>query len=52
MDGLDYRDTVTDFDLPEGTFFDCAVVRLEAVNREHSAGADLARSVAALTPQA
>src|SRR5919199_5475861 len=26
MEGLDYRDTVTDFDLPEGTFFDCAVV--------------------------
>src|SRR5437016_2967772 len=25
MDGLDYRDTVTDFELPEGTFFDCAV---------------------------
>jgi uncharacterized protein YcbX len=28
MDGLDYRDTVTDFELPEGTFFDCAVVHL------------------------
>jgi uncharacterized protein YcbX len=28
MDGLDYRDTVTDFDLPEGTFFDLAVVHL------------------------
>ena len=28
MDGLDYRDTVTDFDLPEGTFFDAAVVHL------------------------
>ncbi len=28
MEGLDYRDTVTDFDLPEGTFFDCAVVHL------------------------
>jgi uncharacterized protein YcbX len=28
MDGLDYRDTVTDFDLPEGTFFDCAVVHV------------------------
>jgi uncharacterized protein YcbX len=26
--GLDYRDTVTDFTLPEGTFFDCAVVHL------------------------
>ena len=25
---LDYRDTVTDFNLPEGTFFDCAVVHL------------------------
>jgi uncharacterized protein len=28
MEGLDYRDTVTDFDLPEGTFFDLAVVHL------------------------
>ena len=28
MDGLDYRDTVTDFDLPEGTFFDLAVVHV------------------------
>jgi uncharacterized protein YcbX len=28
MDGLDYRDTVTDFELPGGTFFDCAVVHL------------------------
>jgi MOSC domain-containing protein len=28
MEGLDYRDTVTDFALPEGTFFDCAVVHL------------------------
>ncbi len=28
MDGLDYRDTVTDFALPDGTFFDCAVVHL------------------------
>ena len=28
MDGLDYRDTVTDFELPEGTFFDCAVVHV------------------------
>jgi uncharacterized protein YcbX len=28
MEGLDYRDTVTDFDLPEGTFFDCAVLHL------------------------
>lgn len=28
MDGLGFRDTVTDFDLPEGTFFDCAVVHL------------------------
>jgi uncharacterized protein YcbX len=24
----DYRDTVTDFDLPEGTFFDCSVVHV------------------------
>jgi uncharacterized protein len=28
MEGLDHRDTVTDFDLPEGTFFDCAVVHV------------------------
>jgi uncharacterized protein YcbX len=28
MEGLEYRDTVTDFPLPEGTFFDCAAVHL------------------------
>ena len=28
MEGLDYRDTVTDFDLPAGPFFDLAVVHL------------------------
>ena len=28
MEGLDYRDTVTDFALPAGTFFDCATVHL------------------------
>jgi uncharacterized protein YcbX len=28
MEGLDYRDTVTDFELPAGTFFDSAVVHL------------------------
>jgi uncharacterized protein YcbX len=28
IEGLDYRDTVTEFGLPEGTFFDCAVVHL------------------------
>jgi uncharacterized protein len=28
LDGLDYRDTVTDFALPEGTFFDCAVIHV------------------------
>jgi uncharacterized protein YcbX len=28
MAGLDHRDTVTDFELPQGTFFDCAVVHL------------------------
>src|SRR6266852_5494567 len=28
MDGLDNRDTVTDFTLPEGTFFDVAIVHL------------------------
>jgi MOSC domain-containing protein len=28
MDGLDYRDTVTDFDMPAGTFFDIGVVHL------------------------
>jgi uncharacterized protein YcbX len=26
IDGLDYRDTVTDFELPEGTFFDAAAI--------------------------
>ncbi len=28
IEGLDHRDTVTDFGLPEGTFFDCAVVHV------------------------
>ena len=28
IEGLDHRDTVTDFTLPEGTFFDCATVHL------------------------
>ena len=28
MAGLEHRDTVTDFGLPEGTFFDCAVVHV------------------------
>ncbi len=28
MEGLDFRDTVTDFELPEGTFFDLAVVHV------------------------
>jgi len=28
IEGLDHRDTVTDFSLPEGTFFDCALVHL------------------------
>src|SRR5881296_869479 len=28
MEGLDHRDTVTDFTLPEGTFFDIAMVHL------------------------
>jgi uncharacterized protein YcbX len=28
MEGLDHRDTVTDFALPEGTFFDCATIHL------------------------
>jgi uncharacterized protein len=28
MEGLDFRDTVSDFTLPEGTFFDCAMVHL------------------------
>src|SRR5438552_3518646 len=32
MDGLDYRDTVTDFDLPAGTFFDCATVHVLTTN--------------------
>jgi uncharacterized protein YcbX len=28
MEGLEHRDTVTDFDLPEGTFFDTATVHI------------------------
>jgi MOSC domain-containing protein len=28
MEGLDFRETVTDFTLPGGTFFDCATVHL------------------------
>src|SRR5436190_682990 len=28
IEGLDYRDTVTEFPLPAGTFFDCATVHL------------------------
>jgi uncharacterized protein YcbX len=28
MEGLDYRDTVTDWELPSGTFFDIAIVHL------------------------
>ena len=28
VDGLDLRDTVTDFELPAGTFFDCALMHL------------------------
>jgi uncharacterized protein len=28
LEGLEHRDTVTDFGLPEGTFFDCASVHL------------------------
>jgi uncharacterized protein YcbX len=28
MEGLDHRNTVTDFGLPEGTFFDCAFAHL------------------------
>src|SRR5439155_8194578 len=28
MEGLEHRNTVTDFGLPEGTFFDCAAVHL------------------------
>lgn len=28
IEGLDHRDTTTDFGLPEGTFFDCAFVHL------------------------
>src|SRR5258708_7377319 len=28
MEGLDYRDTVTEFELPQGTFFDGAVIHV------------------------
>jgi uncharacterized protein len=40
IEGLDHRDTVTDFDLPAGTFFDCATVHLlttATLERLHSA---------------
>ena len=30
IEGLDHQDTVTDFELPAGTFFDCATVHLLA----------------------
>ncbi|MFL6353757.1 MAG: MOSC domain-containing protein [Bryobacteraceae bacterium] len=39
MEGLSHRDTVTDFGLPEGTFFDAAVVHLlttSTLNRLHA----------------
>jgi hypothetical protein len=32
MDDLEHRDTVTDFGLPEGTFFDCASVHVLTTN--------------------
>ncbi|HEX7230587.1 MAG TPA: MOSC N-terminal beta barrel domain-containing protein [Candidatus Binatia bacterium] len=38
MEGLDHRNTVTDFTLPEGTFFDCAMIHLltrSTLNRLH-----------------
>jgi uncharacterized protein YcbX len=44
MDGLDHRDTVTDFELPMGTFFDCATVHvlttatLDSLRRAYSQG--------------
>jgi uncharacterized protein len=28
MEGLEYRDAVTEFEMPEGTFFDCAIVHV------------------------
>src|SRR5260370_15530367 len=28
IEGLDHRDTFTDFGLPDGTFFDCALIHL------------------------
>ncbi len=44
IDGLDHRDTVTDFELPTGTFFDCATVHLlttttlDSLQRAHPRG--------------
>jgi MOSC domain-containing protein len=31
IEGLDYQDTVTDFELPRGTFFDCATIHVLAI---------------------
>lgn len=38
IDGLGFRDTVTDFDLPEGTFFDFAVVHVLTTATLHRLG--------------
>jgi uncharacterized protein YcbX len=38
MEGLDHRDVVTDFELPEGTFFDSAVVHLLTTGTLESLG--------------
>ncbi len=38
IEGLDFRDTVTDFDLPEGTFFDIAVVHVLTTATLHRLG--------------
>jgi MOSC domain-containing protein len=44
IEGLDHRDTVTDFTLPSGTFFDCATVHvlttatLAALRQHHPQG--------------
>jgi hypothetical protein len=35
MEGLEHRDTVTDFNLPEGTFFDTATVHILTTAHNH-----------------
>jgi hypothetical protein len=48
LEGLDFRDAVTDFDLPTGTFFDFGVVHLlttATIDRLRALSAGRSRSV-------